>query len=79
MDKKLRDMGITTLVVTGVATNVCVQATVQDGFMSDYYVVVPSDLVAATDEKLHDITLLSIDRFFGTVVSSQELIQIWEG
>ncbi len=77
LDARLHDMGVTTLVMMGVATNVCVQATVQDGFMHDYFIVVPNDLVASSNEELHDKALLSFDRFFGTVTSSTELLRIW--
>ena len=78
LDEKLRQKGIHTLVVTGVATNVCVQATVQDGFMRDYFIVVPADLVASTDENFHRNALLTFERYYGTVTSSKELLRIWE-
>ena len=43
------------------------------------FIVVPDDLVACTDEKLHENTLVNIDRNFGTVTSLAELLQIWGG
>ena len=47
--------------------------------MRDYYIVVPNDLVAGTDDRLHHNTLLNIERNFGVVTSLAELLQIWEG
>lgn len=78
LDARLRNRGIDTLVVTGVFTNVCVGTTAQEGSMRNYHVVIPGDLVLGTDEDLHESTLLNIGRFFGTVTSSDELLQIWE-
>jgi len=77
LDARLRSRGITTLVVTGVYTNVCVGMTACDGSMRNYYVVIPKDLVVGTDESLHESALLNIERFFGTVTSSEKLMRIW--
>jgi len=77
LDARLRDLGIATLIVTGVGTNVCVETTCRDGFMHDYYIVVPRDLVATTDSKLHKSSLLNLDRYFTTVTSSKDILQLW--
>jgi len=74
LDSRLRGLGITTLIVTGVGTNVCVETTCRDGFMRDYYIVVPSDLVATTDSKLHEGSLSNLDRYFAKVVPSSEVV-----
>ncbi len=79
LDARLRNRGIATLIVTGVYTNVCVGTTAQAGSMLNYHIVVPKDLVVGTEENVHESTLLNIDRWFGTVTSSDELLQIWEG
>lgn len=36
LDLILRSMGIKSLIITGVATNACVESTARDGFMKDY-------------------------------------------
>ena len=48
LDVILRSKEIKSLIMTGVATNVCVESTARDGFMNDYYVVFVSDCTAAT-------------------------------
>jgi ureidoacrylate peracid hydrolase len=78
LDSRLRGLGITTLIVTGVGTNVCVETTCRDGFMRDYYIVVPNDLVATIDSSLHDGSLTNLDRYFARVTSSAELLKLWE-
>lgn len=66
-----------TLVMTGTATNVCVESTARDACMLDYDVVVVSDGVAATDPEAHRGTLQNLDRFFGHVVDSAFVTEAW--
>lgn len=77
LDTILRANGIRTLVMTGAATNVCVESTARDGFMRDYYIVFTSDGTAAYSREDHDATLRNIDRFFGEVRSLAEIEAVW--
>jgi ureidoacrylate peracid hydrolase len=45
LDLVLRSRGIRTVIMTGVATNVCVETTARQAFLKDYYVVFTSDLL----------------------------------
>ena len=73
----LRSRGIRTLVVTGVATNVCVESTARDAYMRDYYVVLVDDCSAAYDPAGHAATLRNVDDHFGLVVRSEEVFGAW--
>ena len=73
----LRGKGIRTLIVTGVATNVCVEVTAKDAFMHDYYVVVPRDCAAGKTEELHNRTLESIAGQYGEIVDSSDIVKCW--
>jgi ureidoacrylate peracid hydrolase len=77
LDQFLHLTGIRTMIVTGVATNVCVEATVRDAFMRDYYPVVPSDLTEASSPEAKAASLANIDAFFGQVVDSGMLLHCW--
>ncbi len=77
LDTILSAHGVRTIVMTGVATNVCVETTARDGFMRDYYVVFTDDGTAAYAEEDHRATLRNIDRFFGQVVRLADLQAIW--
>jgi hypothetical protein len=46
----LRSRGIQTVILTGVATNVCVESTGRDVYMHDYYLVFVSDGTATTSQ-----------------------------
>jgi ureidoacrylate peracid hydrolase len=79
LDSILRSNGITTVIVTGVATNVCVESTARQAFMHDYYVVVPADLVAGADENAKRMALANIGTYFGEVVTSDRILAAWAG
>lgn len=68
-DLLLRGMGIDTLVLTGVATDVCVRATAQDAQQHSYKVIVPVECVAGTSIKAHQAALDNISYLFGTTVA----------
>ncbi len=78
LDAILRANGIRTLILTGVATNVCVESTARDGFMLDYHIVLPSDLTAGVNDQAKQMSLLNINTFFGEVVESDSIVSAWE-
>ena len=69
--------GIRTIVLTGVATNVCVETTAREGFVRDYYVVLTADGTATYTAEDHNATLRNIDRFFGEVTTIENLRSVW--
>jgi ureidoacrylate peracid hydrolase len=77
LDLILRSRGIKTVIVTGVATNVCVESTARDAFMRDYYVVFVDDCSAAYEPAVHAATLRNIADYFGLVVRSDALFEAW--
>jgi ureidoacrylate peracid hydrolase len=69
LDTALRRRGIATLVITGVATNVCVDSTLRDGFFLGYYIVLLEDCVGSNSKAGHDGTLASVRNNIGIVAS----------
>jgi ureidoacrylate peracid hydrolase len=78
LDTILRAHGIRTLVMSGVASNVCVETTAREGFVRDYYIVYLADGTATYLAKDHEAALSVIDRFFGQVVTIADAIEVWE-
>ncbi|MBI2848645.1 MAG: cysteine hydrolase [Chloroflexi bacterium] len=74
----LKSREIKTVIMTGVATNVCVETTARDAYMRDYQVVFIEDCTAAYVRQEHQATLVNMQKFFGTVTASSEVIQAWE-
>ncbi|TMA58520.1 MAG: cysteine hydrolase [Deltaproteobacteria bacterium] len=73
----LKARHIQSVLVCGVATNVCVETTARDAYMYDHYVTMVDDCSAAYEAKLHLGTLDNIRRHFGLVASSNEIIDTW--
>lgn len=78
LDLVLRSQGVRTVIMTGIATNVCVETTARQAFLRDYYVVFVSDCTATYSQVQHDATLFNIDQFFGQVVTSKDIITCWQ-
>jgi len=78
LDLTLRSRGIRTVIMTGIATNVCVETTARQAFLRDYYVVFTSDCTATYAQAEHEATLRNIDSFFGQVVGAEEIVSCWE-
>ncbi|MEN8626130.1 pyrimidine utilization protein B [Psychrobacter proteolyticus] len=67
-DSVLRSRGIRNLLLTGIATNVCVESTLRDGFFLEYFGVLLDDACyQAGPVEAHDATLYNVKTFFGWV------------
>jgi ureidoacrylate peracid hydrolase len=77
LDQFLRLRGVKTLILAGLATNVCVESTARDGFARDYHVVIPEDLTEGTSPEAKKWSLMNINSFFGEVVQSEDLLRCW--
>ena len=73
----LRSRGISTLVITGVATPTCVESTARDGYMKEFFVILPEDCVAGRSIEEHNAALSITEKFFGQVVASKEIVSAW--
>ena len=77
LDLVLRSLQIKTIALVGAMTNVCVESTARHGYMKDYYVVVVEDCVAAASIEEHNAALFNIQKYFGVVANSQNLVDTW--
>jgi ureidoacrylate peracid hydrolase len=75
LDLLLRENRVSTVVVTGVVTNICVRSTVHDAFFLGYDVVVVADAVAATSAREQESSLWDIDTHFGVVRDHTQVLQ----
>jgi ureidoacrylate peracid hydrolase len=73
LDGALRARGITTLVITGTMTDICVLATVIGGFNREYRVLVVEDGVATLWPEIQRATLDIVRRAYARVLSAKEL------
>lgn len=62
----LRSRRIETLLVCGVATNVCVESTIRDAFFAEYFPVLIRDACyQAGPQFVQDATVYNVEQFFG--------------
>ena len=64
----LEHLGVERLVLTGMATNMCVVATAHDAKMHGYPIVVLSDCCAAESDFDHNVVLAQLQRFFAATI-----------
>jgi ureidoacrylate peracid hydrolase len=77
LETVLRARSIRTVVLTGVASNLCVETTAREAFVRDYYVVFLSDGTATYNTAAHEATLRVVDGFFGQVAAIEEVSASW--
>jgi ureidoacrylate peracid hydrolase len=77
LDLRLRSLGKQSVVLTGVNTNVCVEATARDACALDYWPIVVSDATGAYTPEEHRSGLHNVDTYFGVVVGAAEVLGAW--
>jgi nicotinamidase-related amidase len=78
LDHRLRALGISSLVVGGVVTNVCVETTARDAADRGYQVVLLDDGCAAFSPEIHEAAMLSFQGPFGRVRRTDEVLALLE-
>ncbi|MGG1660269.1 isochorismatase family protein [Brevibacillus sp. NRS-1366] len=74
--RNIRGLGVAdTVIITGTVTNVCCETSARSAFMRDFKVVFVSDANGGFDEMSHQATLTIIDKVFGRVMNTEELLQ----
>ena len=74
VDRILANMRIESLIVTGVATDMCVETTARDAADRGYNCVLVEDSCATFDEASHEAALRAFAKSFGMVKSTSEVI-----
>ena len=72
----LRSERVKEVVICGVATNVCCEATAHDAFFRDYPVFVVKDAMAGTTVAAHESTLTNLALVYAHVVESDVVIRM---
>jgi ureidoacrylate peracid hydrolase len=75
LDSILRARGIRNLVFVGIATNVCVESTLRDGFHLEYFGVMLEDATHHLGpEFLQKATVYNVETFFGWVSTVEDFL-----
>jgi nicotinamidase-related amidase len=74
LDTLLAYLGAKTLVISGVAGNICILFSANDAYMRDYHLVVPSDCVVSNTEEENRYALHQIEQVLkGDITPSETL------
>lgn len=79
LDPVLRNLGVTTIVVTGVSVNVAVTNLVMDAVNRGYDVVLPRDAVCGIPRDYADAVIDNTLALLAAVTTTDELVAIWKG
>lgn len=74
LDERLKELGVDTVAITGMQTQICVQTTAADGFFRGYNVIVPSDAVVSAREEDQTRALEWLRNYCATILSTDELV-----
>ncbi|UZK67221.1 pyrimidine utilization protein B [Sphingomonas sp. M1-B02] len=73
LDSVLRSRGIRTIVFVGIATNVCVESTLRDGFHLEYFGVMLEDATHHLGpDFIQRASVYNVEKFFGWVSTSAD-------
>lgn len=76
LDQTLRNMGIQSLIVSGVTTDVCVETTARDAADRGFQVIIVEDACTAFSDTLHQATLQAFSLAFGRVRNTEEVLRL---
>ena len=73
LDRKLRELEVDSLVVTGLTTSGCVRASVVDGLQNNYQVVVAEEAVGDRNQEAHYANLFDMNAKYADVVTVKSI------
>lgn len=73
----LEERGIRSLLLSGIATDTCVESAGRDAYFRDYYVTLIEDCCGAASEEDHTSALKRFNRDYGPVVKSDAVMAVW--
>jgi biuret amidohydrolase len=78
LDPVLRNLGVRTIVATGVSVNIAIPNLVMDAVNLGYDVVLPRDAVCGIPRDYADAVIDNTLALLATVVTTDDLLAIWE-
>jgi nicotinamidase-related amidase len=77
VDPVLRNLGVTTIVLTGVSLNVAIPNITMDAVNRGYYVVIPRDAVAGVPAEYGEAMLRNTLAMLAFLTTTDELVRLW--
>ena len=74
----LRQIGVRTVILVGLTTDICVSSTARDAFHHEFHTVTLADCTAEQTLARHEAGLASLAACFGRVCTSKEVLAAWQ-
>ncbi len=68
----LKKLGVDTLIILGVSTDICVQNNVGHAYFSGYRTIVPLDCTASIDENAHEQAIKYMKNIYGAEITTSD-------
>lgn len=72
---RLQALGVDTVLITGMQTQICVQTTAADAFFRGYNIWIPSDCVVSANPDDRDRSLVWLAGYCATVTTSDDILR----
>jgi ureidoacrylate peracid hydrolase len=80
LEQLLRARAISTLLLAGVNTNVCVESTLRDAYHREFFaVMIPDATLQAGSDSIFEATVFNVRNFFGWTASSAAVVRALSG
>ncbi|CAG8629835.1 8134_t:CDS:2 [Cetraspora pellucida] len=73
LNSLLTSLGIETLIISGVLTNLCCETTARSGFNQDYNIIFLDDATAAESEEMHKASVLNLRYGFADIYAVKDI------
>ncbi len=74
LDDLLHQLHIKSLVITGIAGNICVLFTANDAYMREYQLITPSDCIASAHDQDNEFALTMMKNVLQANISSSDIL-----
>lgn len=75
LDAWMKQRGLDTMIITGVATNICCESTARDAHMMNYKTIVVEDATATRADELHTAALNTLCLTFADIMTTDEVVE----
>ena len=76
LDDQLRGIGVTSILIAGLVTNICCESTGRDAYELGYEVTMVSDALVGHSFGLHEASLATFFRYFGDVRTTDDALAL---
>lgn len=74
----LESRGISTVLMTGFTTNVCVETSARHAYIRGYHVLLVTDCCNSTTPAEHESAVFNIGTYFGRLTTANEIVEAWK-